>query len=65
MGTSTMAGHYVCHILKEDRWVIFNDSKVAYSENRVSVTSISTSIKESEPKTGKPENRKTEKLKLY
>ena len=33
MGTSTMVGHYVCHILKEGRWVIFNDEKVALSEN--------------------------------
>lgn len=33
MGTSHMVGHYVCHILKEGRWVIFNDSKVALSEN--------------------------------
>lgn len=33
MGTSTQVGHYVCHILKEDRWVIFNDSKVAISQN--------------------------------
>ncbi|XP_054160673.1 ubiquitin carboxyl-terminal hydrolase 5-like [Oppia nitens] len=33
MGTSTMCGHYVCHILKENRWVIFNDNKVAVSEN--------------------------------
>ncbi|GAB6019409.1 Ubiquitin carboxyl-terminal hydrolase 13 [Chamberlinius hualienensis] len=33
MGTSTMVGHYVCHILKEGRWVIFNDNKVALSEN--------------------------------
>lgn len=37
MGTSTMCGHYVCHILKEEesapaRWVIYNDSKVAVSE---------------------------------
>lgn len=36
MGTSTMCGHYVCHILKErpegPRWVIYNDSKVAVSE---------------------------------
>lgn len=31
MGTSTMSGHYVCHIKKEGRWVIFNDSKVAES----------------------------------
>nr|CAH7755522.1 unnamed protein product [Callosobruchus chinensis] len=33
MGTSTMVGHYVVHLLKKDRWVIFNDSKVALSEN--------------------------------
>ncbi|XP_032667917.1 ubiquitin carboxyl-terminal hydrolase 5 [Odontomachus brunneus] len=33
MGTSTMVGHYVCHLLKEDRWVIYNDDKVALSEN--------------------------------
>ncbi|XP_078729533.1 ubiquitin carboxyl-terminal hydrolase 5-like isoform X1 [Lampetra fluviatilis] len=32
MGTSTMCGHYVCHIRKEGRWVIFNDQKVAASE---------------------------------
>ena len=32
MGTSTLCGHYVCHILKEGRWVIYNDSKVAVSE---------------------------------
>lgn len=33
MGTSTMVGHYVCHILHEGRWIIFNDNKVALSEN--------------------------------
>lgn len=33
MGTSTMVGHYVVHILKDGHWVIFNDSKVALSEN--------------------------------
>ena len=33
MGTSTSCGHYVCHILKEGRWVIYNDRKVAISEN--------------------------------
>ncbi|XP_014477769.1 PREDICTED: ubiquitin carboxyl-terminal hydrolase 5 [Dinoponera quadriceps] len=33
MGTSTMVGHYVCHLLKEGRWVIYNDDKVALSEN--------------------------------
>ncbi|XP_044766988.1 ubiquitin carboxyl-terminal hydrolase 5 isoform X1 [Coccinella septempunctata] len=33
MGTSTMVGHYVVHILKDGCWVIFNDEKVALSEN--------------------------------
>ncbi|XP_066585269.1 ubiquitin carboxyl-terminal hydrolase 5 [Prorops nasuta] len=33
MGTSTMVGHYVCHLLKDERWVIYNDDKVALSEN--------------------------------
>jgi ubiquitin carboxyl-terminal hydrolase 5/13 len=32
MGTSTMVGHYVCHIRKDGRWIIFNDEKVALSE---------------------------------
>ena len=33
MGTSHMVGHYVCHILKDGKWVIFNDEKVALSQN--------------------------------
>ncbi|XVF78034.1 hypothetical protein PTKIN_Ptkin14bG0095800 [Pterospermum kingtungense] len=33
MGTSTQCGHYVAHILKEGRWVIFNDDKVGASIN--------------------------------
>ncbi|XP_077509583.1 ubiquitin specific protease 5 isoform X1 [Amblyomma americanum] len=33
MGESTMVGHYVCHIFKDGRWVIFNDNKVAVSEH--------------------------------
>ncbi|CAH1179098.1 unnamed protein product [Phaedon cochleariae] len=33
MGTSTMVGHYVVHLLKDGQWVIFNDNKVALSEN--------------------------------
>uniref|UniRef100_H2ZM55 Ubiquitin carboxyl-terminal hydrolase n=1 Tax=Ciona savignyi TaxID=51511 RepID=H2ZM55_CIOSA len=32
MGSSTICGHYVCHIKKDGRWVIFNDEKVAESE---------------------------------
>ncbi|XP_055909044.1 ubiquitin carboxyl-terminal hydrolase 5 [Eupeodes corollae] len=33
MGTSSQVGHYVCHIKKDNQWVIFNDSKVAVSQN--------------------------------
>ncbi|KAF9672881.1 hypothetical protein SADUNF_Sadunf11G0090400 [Salix dunnii] len=33
MGTSTHCGHYVAHVLKDGRWVIFNDNKVAASVN--------------------------------
>ncbi|XP_022099962.1 ubiquitin carboxyl-terminal hydrolase 5-like [Acanthaster planci] len=33
MGTSTSCGHYVCHIFKDGRWVIYNDRKVAISEH--------------------------------
>lgn len=32
MGANTACGHYVAHLLKEGRWVIFNDEKVAVSE---------------------------------
>lgn len=32
MGTSSQVGHYVCHILKDDQWIIFNDSKVQISQ---------------------------------
>ena len=32
IGSSTACGHYVCHIKKEGRWTIFNDRKVAVSE---------------------------------
>ncbi|GJN37313.1 hypothetical protein PR202_gb26251 [Eleusine coracana subsp. coracana] len=31
MGTSTHCGHYVAHVLKDGKWAIFNDSKVAAS----------------------------------
>lgn len=33
IGTSTQCGHYVAHIFKEGRWVIFNDDKVGASIN--------------------------------
>ncbi|XP_015578853.1 ubiquitin carboxyl-terminal hydrolase 14 [Ricinus communis] len=33
MGTSTQCGHYVAHILKGGKWVIFNDDKVGVSVN--------------------------------
>jgi ubiquitin carboxyl-terminal hydrolase 5/13 len=32
MGTSSQVGHYVCHILKDDQWIIFNDNKVQISQ---------------------------------
>ncbi|MEW5315258.1 MAG: hypothetical protein WDW38_006701 [Sanguina aurantia] len=32
MGSNLGCGHYVCHIKKDGRWVIFNDEKVAVSE---------------------------------
>jgi ubiquitin carboxyl-terminal hydrolase 5/13 len=32
IGRNTSSGHYVCHIKKNGRWVIFNDDKVALSE---------------------------------
>lgn len=32
MGSSTACGHYVAHVYKGGRWVIFNDEKVAASE---------------------------------
>jgi ubiquitin carboxyl-terminal hydrolase 5/13 len=31
MGSSSSSGHYICHILKDGQWVIFNDQKVAKS----------------------------------
>lgn len=33
MGTNASVGHYVAHILKDDKWCIFNDENVAQSEN--------------------------------
>jgi len=33
MGSNTGCGHYVCHIRKDGRWVLFNDEKVAASED--------------------------------
>lgn len=33
MGTSSQVGHYVCHIRKDNQWIIFNDNKVAISQN--------------------------------
>uniref|UniRef100_A0A8C4QUX2 ubiquitinyl hydrolase 1 n=1 Tax=Eptatretus burgeri TaxID=7764 RepID=A0A8C4QUX2_EPTBU len=32
MGPSAKCGHYVCHVRKEGRWVIYNDEKVSISE---------------------------------
>jgi len=33
MGTSVHSGHYVAHLFKEGRWVLFNDEKVAVSQH--------------------------------
>lgn len=33
IGTSTQCGHYVAHVYKEGRWVIFNDDKVGVSKD--------------------------------
>ncbi|XP_073118725.1 ubiquitin carboxyl-terminal hydrolase 14 [Henckelia pumila] len=33
IGTSTHCGHYVAHIYKDGRWVIFNDEKVGVSQD--------------------------------
>ncbi|KAI5745346.1 hypothetical protein M8J76_010288 [Diaphorina citri] len=33
MGTSASVGHYVVHILRDNHWVLYNDEKVALSEN--------------------------------
>ena len=33
IGTSTGSGHYVAHILKNGKWVLFNDEKVAESKS--------------------------------
>jgi len=33
MGTSTMVDYYVCHIIRDGHWVIYNDNKVALCEN--------------------------------
>ena len=32
MGSNTACGHYVCHVKKDGRWVMFNDDKVAASQ---------------------------------
>ena len=31
MGSNLGCGHYVCHLKREGRWVLFNDEKVALS----------------------------------
>lgn len=33
IGKHTGSGHYVCHLKKDGKWVIFNDEKVAFSES--------------------------------
>ena len=33
LGSNLSSGHYVCHLLKNDQWCVFNDEKVAKSKN--------------------------------
>lgn len=33
IGKHTGSGHYVAHLKRDDKWVIFNDEKVALSEH--------------------------------
>eukprot|EP01004_Peranema_trichophorum_P006623 NODE_543_length_2612_cov_74.803937_g466_i0.p1 GENE.NODE_543_length_2612_cov_74.803937_g466_i0~~NODE_543_length_2612_cov_74.803937_g466_i0.p1 ORF type:complete len:812 (+),score=207.62 NODE_543_length_2612_cov_74.803937_g466_i0:55-2490(+) len=33
LGKNTSCGHYVCHLRKGGRWVLFNDQKVGIAEN--------------------------------
>lgn len=33
LGQNTGSGHYVCHIKKDGRWTLFNDSKVRLNEH--------------------------------
>jgi len=33
IGRNTNSGHYVCHLKKDGKWVIFNDEKVALSKS--------------------------------
>ncbi|GMT28614.1 hypothetical protein PFISCL1PPCAC_19911, partial [Pristionchus fissidentatus] len=33
MGSSPHSGHYVCHAIRDERWILFNDEKVAVSKN--------------------------------
>ncbi|KHJ97456.1 UBA/TS-N domain protein [Oesophagostomum dentatum] len=33
MGSSPHSGHYVVHVKKDGRWILFNDEKVAISQN--------------------------------
>jgi ubiquitin carboxyl-terminal hydrolase 5/13 len=33
MGSSPHSGHYVCHLLRNGKWFLYNDEKVAVSQN--------------------------------
>ncbi|KAL0406854.1 UNVERIFIED_CONTAM: Ubiquitin carboxyl-terminal hydrolase 14 [Sesamum latifolium] len=46
IGTSTHCGHYVAHIYKDGRWVIFNDDKVGVSKNPPIDMDTCTSLRE-------------------
>ncbi|KAK6059889.1 hypothetical protein COOONC_02457 [Cooperia oncophora] len=47
MGNSPHSGHYVAHVKKEDRWILFNDEKVAISQNPPRQLALSLSIPKS------------------
>ena len=32
IGRNTDHGHYVCHVKKDDKWVLFDDDRVAHSK---------------------------------
>ena len=45
MGANTACGHYVAHIRKEGRWVIYNDEKACiWPTKRISATHVSKSV---------------------
>ena len=33
LGSSLHCGHYVCHVRKDGKWIYYNDSKVAETDD--------------------------------